>query len=281
MLWLPIEIWIIIFKFLDLKDLFCFKFLSRKSNSIYFSVGRDKNLFFLIETSKKVFNVNNYFFNFNSILLKEFIVDLKRRFSFSKYLYLRSSLEEVSRNVTISNILFHLFYCPRSAFAKNDCICARLFLKKEVEVNSEYLENLNIVPYLEIDENEMRPFEFNFFWNNEQQRSVINSNIKRCLSTFIVQYHNQFLLLFLEVQIRIFMNFFVKISKSFSKEKDEIELFLKMSLYFVRKFSIFVINNTNVSGLEDLFNEIEFGQFEFLKVINKKYKEELIKKYEN
>ena len=76
------------------------------------------------------------------------------------------------------------------------------------------------------------------------------------------------------------MNFFVKLSKNFSKEKDEIELFLKMSLYFVRKFSIFVINNTNVSGLEDLFNEIEFGQFEFLKVINKKYKEELIKKYE-
>ena len=77
------------------------------------------------------------------------------------------------------------------------------------------------------------------------------------------------------------MNFFVKLSKNFSKEKVEIELFLKMSLYFVRKFSIFVINNTNVSGPEDLFNEIEFGQFEFLKVINKKYKEELIKKYED
>ena len=120
-----------------------------------------------------------------------------------------------------------------------------------------------------------------FFWNNEQQRSVINSNIKRCLSTFIVQYHNQFLLLFLEVQIRIFMNFFVKLSKNFSKDKDEIELFLKMSLYFVRKFSIFVINNINFSELEKLFNEIEFGQFQFIKVINKKYKEELIKKYED
>ena len=121
MLWLPIEIWIIIFKFLDLKDLFSFKFLSRKSNSIYFSIGQEKNLFFLIETSKKVFNLNNYHFNFNSILLKEFIVDLKRRFIFSKYLYLRSSLEEVSRNVTVSNIFMHLFYYPRSAFAKNQC----------------------------------------------------------------------------------------------------------------------------------------------------------------
>ena len=118
MLWLPIEIWIIIFKFLDLKDLFSFKFLSRKSNSIYFAIGKDKNLFFLINASKKIFNLNTYHFNFNLILMKEFIVDLKRRFEFSKYLYLRSSLEEVSRNVTVSNIFMHMFYCPRSAFAK-------------------------------------------------------------------------------------------------------------------------------------------------------------------
>ena len=227
--------------------------------------------------------MNNYHFNFNAILLKEFILDLKRRFTFSKYLYLRSSLEEISREITISNIFMHLFYCPRSSFAKSECICARLFLKKEVEVNAEYLENLNILPHLDIDENEieMHAFEFNFFWNNDHQRSVINSNVKRCLSTFIVQYNKQFLLLFLEIQIRIFMNFFVKLSKSFSKEKDERELFLKMSLYFVRKFSIYVINSMKFSELEKLFEEIEFAQFKFLKVINKKYKEELIKKYED
>ena len=53
-----------------------------------------------------------------------------------------------------------------------------------------------------------------------------------------------------------------------------------MSLYFVRKFSIYVINTIKLSELEKLFEEIEFGQFEFLKVINKKYKEELIRKYE-
>ena len=283
MLWLPIEIWIIIFKFLELKDLFGFKFLCRKANSIYFSVGKEKNLFFLIEASKKVFNVNNYYYNFNLILLKEFILDLKRKFTFSKYLYLRSSLEEISREITISNIFFHLFYCPRSSFAKSECVCARLFLKKELEVNAEYLENLNILPYLEIDENEieMHEFEFNFFWNNDLQRSVINSNVKRCLSTAIVQYDKQFLLLFLEIQIRILMNFFHLLSKNFSNEKDEMELFMKMSLYFVRKFSIYVINSVKFSELKKLFEEIEFGQFEFLKVINKKYKEELIRKYED
>ena len=227
--------------------------------------------------------MNNYQFNFNAILLKEFILDLKRRFTFSKYLHLRSSLEEISREITISNIFMHLFYCPRSSFAKSECICARLFLKKEVEVNAEYLENLNILPHLDIVENEieMHAFEFNFFWNNEHQRSVINSNVKRCLSTFIVQYNKEFLLLFLEIQIRIFMNFFVRVPKNFSEEKDERELFLKMSLYFVRKFSIYVMNSIKFSELDKLFEEIEFAQFKFLKVINKKYKEELIKKYED
>ena len=77
------------------------------------------------------------------------------------------------------------------------------------------------------------------------------------------------------------MNFFVKVSKSFLKEKDERELFLKMSLYFVRKFSIYVMNSMKFSELEKLFDEIEFAQFKFLKVINNKYKEELIKKYED
>ena len=240
-------------------------------------------LFFLIDTSKKVFDVNDYYDNFNLLLQKNFIVDLKRRFSFSKYLYLRSSLEEISREITISNMFFHLFYCPRSSFAKSECICARLFLKKDLWVNAEYLENLNILPHLEIDENEieMHAFEFNFFWNNEYQRSVINSNIKRCLSTFVVQNDKQFLLLFLEIQIRIFMNFFHMLSKSFSNEKDERELFLKISLYFVRKFCIYVMNSMKFSNLNKLFEEIEFNQFKFLKVINKKYKEELIRKYED
>ena len=227
--------------------------------------------------------MSDYYYNFKTLLKEKFIVDLKRKFSFTKYFYLISSLEEISREMTISNILFHLFYCPRSSFAKNECICARLFLKKELEVNAEYLENLNVLPYLNSDENEIEihEFEFNFFWNNDLQRSVINSNVKRCLSTAIVQYDKQFLLLFLEIQIRILMNFFHLLSKNFSNEKDEMELFMKMSLYFVRKFSIYVINSVKFSELKKLFEEIEFGQFEFLKVINKKYKEELIRKYED
>ena len=78
--------------------------------------------------------------------------DLKEDFIFSKYIFLRSSLEEISREMTISNLLFHLFYCPRSIFSKSDCFnCSRLFLKKELEISFDFVENFNIFSHLDSD----------------------------------------------------------------------------------------------------------------------------------
>ena len=269
-----------IFKFLLLEDFFKFKYLSRRANSLYFSAG--KELFFLINTSKKIFDVNDYYEKFHFFFIEKFVFDIKKKFSFSKYLYVRSSLEEISREVTISNTLFHLFYCPRSIFSKNDCLnCSRLFLKKELEISFEFFENFNILSYLDTDEKEIQEFEFNIFWNNDQQKSVINSDIKRCLNSFVIQYYKQFLLLILEIQFRIFLNFFHSLSKTFSNEKQERILFMKISISYVRKFALYTLYNINFTELNNLFEEIEYDQFEFLKVINKKYKEELFKRYED
>ena len=52
----------IIFNFLLLKDVFKFKFLSRRANSIYFLAG--KELGFLINHSKKIFDVDDYYEKF-------------------------------------------------------------------------------------------------------------------------------------------------------------------------------------------------------------------------
>ena len=175
-----------------------------------------------------------------------------------------------------------MFYCPRSIFAKNECLnCSRLLLKKELEVSFEYFENFNILSYLDSDEKEIQEFEFDIFWNNDQQKIVINSDIRRCLNTFIVQYNKQFLLLFLEIQFRIFSNFFHSLSKTFSNEKEERILFMKLAIYFVRKFALYILHSIRLLDLNNLFEEIEFDQFKFLKVINRKYKEELRRKYES
>ena len=269
----------IIFKFLLLGDVFKFKYLSKRANSIYFFVGKEKELFFLIDTAKKTFDIDDYYEKFQIFFIEKLAFDLKKKFSFSKYLYVRSSLEEISREITVSNILFHLFYCPRSIFAKNECLnCSRLFLKKELEVS---FENFNILSYLDSDEKEIQEFEFNIFWNNDQQKTVISSDIKRCLNTFIIQYSKQFLLLFLESQFRVFLNFFHSLSKIFSNEKEERILFMKSSIYFVRKFALYILHSIRLIDLNNLFEEIEFDQFKFLKVINKKYKEELNRRYES
>ena len=151
----------IIFKFLLLGDVFKFKYLSKRANSIYFFVGKEKELFFLIDTAKKIFDIDDYYEKFQFFFIEKLAFDLKKKFSISKYLYVRSSLEEISREITVSNILFHLFYCPRSIFAKNECLnCSRLFLKKELEVS---FENYNILSYLDSDEKEIQEFEFNIF----------------------------------------------------------------------------------------------------------------------
>ena len=237
---------------------------------------------FLIHTSKKIFDVDDYYEKFQFYFVEKMAVELKEKFSFHKYLYLRFSLEEISREMTISNLLFHLFYCPRSIFSKNDCLnCSRLFLKKELEISFEFFENFNILSYLDTDEKEIQEFEFNIFWNNDQQKSVINSDIKRCLNSFVIQYYKQFLLLILEIQFRIFLNFFHSLSKTFSNEKEERILFMKISISYVRKFALYTLYNINFTELNNLFEEIEYDQFEFLKVINKKYKEELFKRYED
>ena len=179
----------------------------------------------------------------------------------------------MSREMTISNVLFHLFYCPRSIFSRNECLrCSRLYVRKEIEVTNEYLKNLDISSYFESEEEEIRDFEFNIFWDSDYQRSLINSDTKRCLNVFVIQNSKQFLLLILETQFRIFMNFFHSLSKSFSKKEDERVLFMKMALYFINKFSIFVLKSIRLDALNNLFDEIEFDQFKFLKVINNKIK---------
>ena len=112
-------------------------------------------------------------------------------------------------------------------------------------------------------------------------KKLINSNTKRCLNTFVIQYYKQFLLLILEIQFRTFSNFFHSLSKTFSNDKHERVLFMKISIYYIRKFALYTLYNINFIELNNLFKEIEYDQFEFLKVVNKKYKEELKRKYED
>ena len=61
--------------------------------------------------------------------------------------------------------------------------------------------------------------------------SVINSTEKRCLTTFVVQDYFQFVLIFFEVQLRIFCNFFYKVANdNYITSKKEKKIFLEEDL---------------------------------------------------
>ena len=110
-----------IFQFLTLKDVFKFKFLSRKANSIYFFVGQKHGLDFILSNSKKIFEPEIYYETMKYLFVHEICNKMEEKFTFSTRLFVRYFLENFLRMTTISNILLHLFYCPRSFFSKSEC----------------------------------------------------------------------------------------------------------------------------------------------------------------
>ena len=198
---LPIEIWILIFQFLTIQDVFKFKFLSRTSNSIYFSVGKKHGLDFLLSNAKKIFDPEKYYETLKYLFTHE-ICNQMKNVSFSNRLFIKYSFENFLKMTTISNTLLHLFYCPRSFFAKSECLlCSRLFLQKEMILLIEFsiLSNSTIISE--------KKYKFNFFWSDNDQRDIINSDMKRCLNSVVIQDSNDFLLFFLKFKVDIFATF--------------------------------------------------------------------------
>lgn len=101
------------------------------------------------------------------------------------------------------------------------------------------------------------------------------------MNSVIVQKHEKFLFLILEIQFAIFCNFFYTISKTFLKERNERIFFLKKSFEYVEGFIIIFLKNVKLNEINEMFEEVNFDQFHYLKVINKKYKEEFKERYED
>ena len=58
---------------------------------------------------------------------------IRKDFQFSTDLFLKFRINEIINKSTISNLLLHLFFCPRSYFAKNLCQnCSRKFIAKDI-----------------------------------------------------------------------------------------------------------------------------------------------------
>ena len=283
---LPNEVWIQILDFLFLKEIFNLKFLSRRFNEIFFL---SKKVRFLNRLAKKLFDVNDYYEKLIYFLDRKLIKRIKKDCDFSTYLFLKYSFESMINECMISNCLFHLFNCPRSYFAKNTCLnCSRIYVKKDVfqPENFKRLIDFDFKHYFDMidlpiqSQNIIKQFKFIIFFDSDHQLEIINSNRKRCLNMFIVQEHVQFLLLFFEVQLRILINFFYNLSKNISEEMER-KFFIRNCLSFTHKFVVYCVDKIRSFHFKDIFEEIEYSQFDFIKVINKNYIEFCKKKYAN
>ena len=89
-------------------------------------------------------------------------------------------------------------------------------------------------------------------------------------------------IVFFEIQLRTFVNFFHNIVKdNYIRTKDEIRFFLEQCFTFSFDFAIYSIRKVKISFFEEIFDEFDYTDSDsnIIKVINKKYIEYCDRKY--
>ena len=175
-----------------------------------------------------------------------------------------------------SNCLFHLFSCPRSEYAKNNCICcSRLYVEPLIGLlNLEKLQNFFLVVSDDIKnflkEISYNKIKSNVFFDSIEEYNAINFDQKRCLNTYVNKNFFEFIILFFETQIRLFCNFFYDINNDFYIKAENKSFFLEHCFSFVLKFVGKCIKNIKILMFQEMFSDFEFSS-SYIQVINQKY----------
>ena len=223
-------------------------------------------------------------------MFNDLLNNLKMKFDVSTFLLLKYSLEDLKNLFMISNCLYHLFSCPRSVFARNDCVyCSRLYISQiNQPKNFNCINDFNFNIFFNAEKasnnslNILKRFKIIVFFKSLDEFSIINSDQKGCLNTFIVQDYIHLVIVFFEIQLRIFVNFFHNIVKdNYIRTKDEIRFFLEQCFTFSFDFVIYSIRKVKISFFEEIFDEFDYTDSDsnIIKVINKKYIEYCDRKY--
>ena len=101
------------------------KFICKMFNRIVFF---NKDIEYYTKISREIFDIESYYENFN-IQLQIFFGKIKKNYTDTTNLFLKFSFCELKNCFLISNVLFHMFNCSRSDFAKDNCsFCCRLYM---------------------------------------------------------------------------------------------------------------------------------------------------------
>ena len=78
-------------------------------------------------------------------MLTDLLNKFKTNFDELTFLFLKYSLEDLKNLFMISNFFYHLFSCPRSVFARSNCIfCSRLYVLPDIRPkNFKLIDNFD------------------------------------------------------------------------------------------------------------------------------------------
>ena len=168
-----------------------------------------------------------------------------------------------------------MFNCPRSNFLRNtcrDCSLCFFHFKQPSFIRDGYffLESNFTYELYELHKN--NTFKIKIFFLNSEQKSVLESDLKRCLTLKVFQSKHDIYISFLEVLSRILFNSFYSIVEDFD-EKEDCDIYLSLFHDFYEDF----INFLNEANFEkDFFKKI-FREFDltnynsnFIKIVNQK-----------
>ena len=241
----------------------------------------NKDIKYYAKISHEIFDIESYYENFN-IQLQIFFDKIKENYTDTTNLFLKFSFDELKNYFLISNVLFHMFNCSRSDFAKDNCsFWCRLYIDELFR-----LANFNIKIDFDFFSTELRDYFYknryskiniNLFYDSLKHIESINFDKARCLKVLVINNVCELIILFFETQIRIFYNLFFELSVDVFFTNCEKKKFLSDCIDFILNFFKYCVENIKIPMFEEIFFNYDYSSFPN-KIINNKNKEFVKKK---
>ena len=256
-------------KFLNYADILSIKRLSKRCYIISFLNPRVK---YFQNLAKQIIDCDLFYQNF-SFFIQNFLQRVKTDISLSNWLYLNYFLDNLKSDLMISSCFCHLFHCPISLFAKNDCyLCSRKFISTLITKpkNFNQLFNFTFGDRLlkEYQNISFKGLEPSLFFKSYDEMATIMSNRKRCLTTCVVSSPSKIARLFIEIFLRILINYCYKFVEILSESEELI--FLEKYFDSVYNFLPDIIVKFDFKVFVKIFSENNYNSSIF-KIINENF----------
>ena len=219
LLYLSNEIWSQIIGYIPVTTLSKLRFLCRQFQTI---VTLSKRLEHYRKISHEICDTEKLygvFIDSYNLLLR----NLTYYFDFPSRCYLRYRLQFLKNLFILSGILCHMFYCPRSEFAVNNCYCCAILhvishrnfllhiktLYRFRSVEGTFSDDVVSI----FKDHSITSFNLRIAYKNDEHYEAVMSKRERRLEFFVYGHVIDFIMMYCEVLLRFLFNCFWTVSK--------------------------------------------------------------------